>query len=212
MSRMETAPVDGLPGPLPADETKLWQGSPRWQSLAVKAFKIRIVGYYFAALVVWRIAGSMMAGHDFGYALSAGTSGIALGAAAIGLFSLFAWFIARSTTYTITSKRVVITYGVALPKSINLPFRTIDAVDMRRHADGTGDIALRLQEQSRLSYLLLWPHVKAGKQGRNEPVLRCIPAPESAARMLGEGLGQGVSIAPATALRTDADMLQAHAA
>jgi hypothetical protein len=180
--------MDGLPGRLPAGERVLWQAKPDWRSLGRHAFRIRLVAVYFALLVVWRIAGSMSAGHDLRYAVVSAASCILLGSAGILLFCLFAWAIARTTTYTITDKRVVLTYGMALPKSLNLPFQMIEGVALRHNADGTGDIAFRLPAKPRLSYLLLWPHVRAGGQGRAQPVLRCVVAADTAAGLLAQTL------------------------
>ena len=36
-------PIPGLPADLPEGERLLWQGSPAWMSLAVRAFHIRKV-------------------------------------------------------------------------------------------------------------------------------------------------------------------------
>ncbi len=49
-------PRRGLPALLPEGERLLWQGSPRWQSLAVRAYQVRKVIVYFAILVLWRVA------------------------------------------------------------------------------------------------------------------------------------------------------------
>ena len=38
MTEYETEPVRGLPAPLPAGETLLWQGGPAWWPLARSAF------------------------------------------------------------------------------------------------------------------------------------------------------------------------------
>ena len=196
MSRFKGRPMDGLPGRLPAGETVLWQAGPDWRALARQIFKIRVVGVYFAALIVWRIYGSMASGHDLHYALVSALSCVALGAAGVALFCLFAWLIARTTTYTVTQKRVVITYGMALPKSLNLPFGKIDGASLCIAKDGTGNIALKLPAEKRLAYLLLWPHVRSGTQGRAEPVLRCIPNPEAAAQILAAELRQTITSAP----------------
>jgi len=188
MSRFKGKPVGGLPSALPPDEEILWQGAPKWVSLARHAFRIRLIAGYFALLILWRVAGPLVAGHGVLYAATSGLSGLTLAAAGIGLFSFFAWLIARTTTYTITNRRVVITYGMALPKSINLPYARIDAADMKVNADGTGDIALKLPAKTRLSYVLMWPHVRSGAKGRAEPVLRCVASPESAAQILASAL------------------------
>ena len=181
--------MDGLPGRLPDDEHVLWQSGPVVGALlpampSASGWWQCISGCWWDGVCL----GSTMAGHDLRYALVSAASCVVLGTLGIGLFCLFAWLIARSTTYTITEKRVVLTYGMALPKSLNLPFSALEAADMRINADGTGDIALRLPAAKRLSYLLLWPHVRSGAQGRPEPVLRCIPAPQRASEILAEAI------------------------
>jgi hypothetical protein len=193
MSRFKGKPVGGLPSALPPGEEILWQGAPKWSSLARHAFKLRLIAGYFALLILWRVAGPLVAGHGVLFAATSGLSGLTLAAAGIGLFSFFAWLIARTTTYTITNRRVVITYGMALPKSINLPYVRIDAADMKVNADGTGDIALKLPEKTRLSYVLLWPHVRSGAKGRAEPMLRCVAGPEAAARILAGALANTIA-------------------
>jgi hypothetical protein len=207
MSRFKGRPMDGLPGRLPEGEQVLWQAKPDWRSLVRQSFKIRGVAIYFSALVVWRIAGSMSSGHDLRYAIVSAASCILLGAAGVALFCGFAWLIARTSTYTITQKRVVITYGMALPKSLNLPFSQLEAADMCVHGDGTGDVALRIPAGKRLSYLLLWPHVRAGAAGRAQPVLRCIPDPEKAANVLARAIG--MTAMPAAAVQVQGDMVRA---
>jgi hypothetical protein len=188
--------MDGLPGRLPEGEEVLWQSGPSWRALARHAFHIRVVAVYFSLLVGWRVLGSMMSGHDLRYAL--------LGALGIALFCLFAWLIARTTTYTITQKRVVLTYGMALPKSLNLPFSAIESADMKLHPNGTGDIALRLPASKRLSYLLLWPHVRSGAQGRAQPVLRCIPTPKEASEILARAVAMAQPLAAEALVVSDA--------
>ncbi len=207
MSRFKGRPMDGLPGRLPAGEKVLWQSVPSWRALARHAFRIRLVSVYFSLLVIWRIAGSMMSGHDLRYAVVSAASCVILGASGVVLFCFFAWLIARTTTYTITQKRVVLTYGMALPKSLNLPFSQLEAADMCVHGDGTGDVALRIPAGKRLSYLLLWPHVRAGAAGRAQPVLRCIPDPEKAANVLARAIG--MTAMPAAAVQVQGDMVRA---
>ena len=49
----EAAP--GLPEALPAGEKILWQGCPNWAALAVHAFHVRKVSFYFALMMAWQI-------------------------------------------------------------------------------------------------------------------------------------------------------------
>ena len=48
----EAAP--GLPEPLPEGEKILWQGTPDWQALAVHAFHVRKVAFYFGLMLTWQ--------------------------------------------------------------------------------------------------------------------------------------------------------------
>ena len=104
----------------------------------------------------------------------------------------------------LTGKRIVLTYGMALPKSLNLPFSAIEAADLKIYADGTGDIAFRLPAAKRLSYLLLWPHVRPGAQGRAQPVLRCIPAPQAASEILANAVAVAQPLAAEALVVSDA--------
>jgi hypothetical protein len=211
MSRFKGRPASGLPERLPEGETLLWQGAPDWKSLARYAFRVRIIGCYFAALVTWRVGASLLGGHSVSESIGTCVNGTFMGVVSVAMFCVFAMIIARTTTYTITSKRVVITYGAALPKSVNLPFSRLEAADMRVDGRHTGDIVLRLPEKVRLSYLLLWPHVHAGKNGRAEPVLRCIAAPAQVAEILTGAVGRTMvtTVAEPAAAKIG---LQAHAA
>jgi len=200
MSRFKGKPVGGLPGRLPEGEILLWQGAPDWRSLSVRAFRIRWVAAYFGALIIWRAGAAFAAGHGVAAALTAGASSLTLAAVSLSIFAGISWLMSRTTTYSITSKRIVITYGMALPKSVNLPYNRIDAANLALHAEHTGDIALKLPPATTLSYLLLWPHVRAGANGRAEPVLRCITNPGLVSELLVTGLGHSMGAAERAAI------------
>ncbi|MDX2264185.1 MAG: photosynthetic complex putative assembly protein PuhB [Hyphomicrobiales bacterium] len=171
----------GLPGPLPAGETLLWQGAPAWRSLARRAFLARAVAIYFALLAGLRLFGGALYGESPTEALAAAGSLAAWGAAGVGVLCLMAFAIGRTTVYTITSRRVVLRIGVALPKTVNLPFAVIAEAALKTYPDGTGDIPLTLSE-GRAPYLHLWPHAKPWRFSSPEPMLRCTP---DAARVAG---------------------------
>ena len=46
----EAAP--GLPEPLPRGERLLWQGRPDWRQLALHAFHVRKLAFYFAFMLL----------------------------------------------------------------------------------------------------------------------------------------------------------------
>lgn len=186
----------GLPEPLPAGERMLWQGSPSWRLLARHAFHLRKLGLYFVALLAWAAA-VPFAGRWFELA-SAETSGPAaralpllvwyalLALVGLGLVALIARLAAQAAVYTITDKRVVMRVGIVLTVTYNLPFKRIEAAELRPLADGHGDIALRLEPQTRIGWLQLWPHARPWEVRRTQPMLRCLPDAERVAALLAD--------------------------
>lgn len=190
-------PVRGLPEAPPEGEHILWQGAPEPISLARHALATDWVAGYFVALAAWRggVVGSaegVLAG------LSAASWYLALGAAAVLVLGAMAWAMARGTVYTLTSRRIVMRIGAALQITLNLPYRWMRSADLRVYRDGTGSIELALEGPTRLSYLVMWPHVKPWTQGRGRPALRCIAEPRVVAEILARAAAAHVAeVAPA---------------
>ena len=180
--------IPGLPGALPQGEELLWQGSPDWWSLSRYGFRIRGVAIYFALLAGLSAAFSLADGAGFGESLLGALWLLALGAVAIGLFCVYAKLVARSSIYTITSRRIVMHVGVALPMSINFPFKAIESAALRRHTDGSGDIPVALGGGNKAAYMMVWPHARPWRLSRVEPMLRCIPEAEKVAKILADAL------------------------
>jgi hypothetical protein len=190
MSRFKGRPMDGLPGRLPQGEAVLWQGKPNALALARRVLRTRVLMGYFAVLIAWHLSAALGT-QSLGAALRGCAGGLGLGAAALALFYGFAFLVARSTTYTITARRVVITFGMALPKSLNIPFSKLSAADVTLRGE-SGDIVLTT-EGKRMSYVLLWPHVTAGRAGTVQPTLRCIADAPAAASILGRAVSPSVA-------------------
>ena len=125
-------PVPGLPEYLPDGEKILWQGKPATLAFAIRALHVRKVAIYFALLLIWRILeqGSTSGHLPF----------VVLSLAGVGMLSLLAWLMVRSTLYTITNRRLVLRFGIAMPISINLPFGRIESVDIHRNSSGATDV------------------------------------------------------------------------
>ena len=177
-------PQRGLPAPLPAEERVLWQGSPAASSLARQAFRIRGVALYFGLLMGWRLYGMEGPLTDLGAAWTAIAPPLLMGVLVLTVLGGLAWLNARETVYTVTNRRVVMRFGVALPMTVNLPLSQVESADIRQHADGSGDISLTLLPGTRVSYLVFWPHVRAWRFNRVRPTLRAIPKPEYVADCL----------------------------
>lgn len=181
-------PVRGLPQMLPHGERMLWQGAPRWQDLAVHAFHARKVIWYFAGLAAISTAVRISDGESITLALRPFGWLIPMGLIAATLLAVLAWLSARTTVYTITTRRVVMRIGMALPVTINLPFRQIDGASLRLFGNGSGDIPLRVTPQERLAYLLLWPHARPFHFRQPQPCLRAIPNADNVAAQLAASL------------------------
>jgi hypothetical protein len=197
----ETEPVRGLPDHLPDGEAILWQGAPQWGVLARRLFHVRKIALVYAVLLAWFVYGDIAEGRAADDIIR--SSLWATGAAAVGIAILsgLAWLIARSTIYTITSRRVVMRFGVAFPITFNIPFRRIRSAGLRQFSDGTGNIPLRLSDDDRLAYLVLWPHARPWRFSNAEPMLRGLPDAGHVAGILAGALaadmGTRAPVAPA---------------
>ena len=176
-----------LPSDIPPGERVLWHGRPEWVSLARRAFRADFIAAYFAAMTIFNyVSVGFEAGVRDG-AISAGKTLLA-GFAAIALLALLAWLSSRTTLYILTTRRLVMKVGIALPIFFNLPFSQIGSASLRLFPDGTGDIPVALGEGQRIAYLHLWPHARPFHISRPEPALRCVPRAADVAEALGRAL------------------------
>ena len=181
MTEYEDEPVEGLPDYLPEGETMVWQGRPTVAAMGRRIFFIPHLALYFGLLI---------AGHSV-YRLMEGVSGVQVmgtfvwqAGLATTVLVLLAWLArsyAASVVYTLTSERLVIRSGVALPMMVNIPIEQITAADMRVYRDGTGDIVLTPVADRKLHWVLLWPNVSAWYSRPIRPLLRGLAEPHRAA-------------------------------
>ncbi len=178
-----------LPEQLPADEQVHWIGRPDWKSLARCVFHIRAIALYFIALALWRASDGYAAG-GAAEAMFAATTLLPAALAAIGILAFLAWLTARSTVYGITSKRLMMKVGVAVPITLNLPFAQIESAALRSYRDGSGDIPILPRGGVRLGYAILWPHARPWHVRRPQPMLRAVPDADQVARLLGRVIAE----------------------
>ena len=186
-------PIRGLPEHLPPGERILWQGEPHWPSLARRAFHTRKVAIYFGILAVWQGLSSWSDGDTLANAGINMLWMLALALAAIGILTLLAWLYSRSSVFTITDKRLVMRFGIALPMSLNIPFKLIESANLKTFADGCGDIPVRLIGKNRIALLILWPFARPWRATKPEPMLRSIPESENVARILAHALASNAN-------------------
>lgn len=195
----EHEPVRGLPDTLPPDETLIWRGEPDFRIMARRVFHLRTISLYVALLLAAHMGLQWYGGGDFVGVLLGSSWMIALGLAAIGIVALLAWAYTRTTVYTLTDKRLVLRFGVAIPMMVNLPLAIVGAADLRRYSDGSGDITLTLSQKKKLSYTLLWPNIKPSQFRPVVPAMRCLANVDEAAAALASVVGEApADAAPAT--------------
>ena len=177
--------LPGLPERPPQGELILWQGRPDAWALARDAYKLRWFAAYFAVIVLWR-GGAAFADGGLSLALAMGLPYLILGLLGLGIIYGLAWVQARTTTYTLTTARVVLRIGAALPVTFNIPFAQVGAASLDLRRDGTGTIALDTLGETRISVLVAWPHIRPGHWAKTQPALRSVPDAGRVARMLAE--------------------------
>lgn len=184
MNEYSHEPIPGLPGDLPEGEQVLWQASPSWDAMAKRVFQVYTAGLYFSALIAGHLIYRIMDGAPF--SMLTGTlawqGGLAI--TVVGMLALMAKLYASSTLYTITSRRLIIRSGVALPMIVNLPLTKVESAGLRRLRDGTGDISFLPADGTKVFWLMLWPHVRPFQFKRVQPLLRGIEDPDVVARLL----------------------------
>jgi hypothetical protein len=188
MSNVHVLPIRGLPAPPPAGERIVWQGSPAWRSLALRAFHVRKVAIYFAAIGFLSFCFGLWQGKAPVDAIGSIKWLVGLGAVSVALLAFVAWMTARTTIYTVTTKRVAIRFGIALPMTVNVPYKAVGSAALAVYPDGTGDIPLALATSDRIAYLVLWPHARPWKLSKPQPMLRCVPEAKRVATLIGHAL------------------------
>ncbi len=185
-------PVPGLPERPPEGEQILWQGRPNWWALTRDSLNLYWVMGYFVLLFAWRFI-TLMDQVTLQSAFAASFPFVVLGLIVSALLLIIGYVQARATMYTITNKRVAMRIGAALTVTLNLPFTRIANADLDLRRDGTGTITLDLLGDTKLSYLVCWPHVRPWRLKRTQPALRCIPDAQNIAGLLAEAAEARVS-------------------
>ena len=188
MSQFDFEPIRGLPGDLPPGEVLLWQGAPHPVRLAFAAFHVRAVAAYFAVILAWRVAAGAAGGESVAKALGSALSVTPLAVIALALLAFFGWLNSRTTVYTITNRRVVMRFGAAFTKAINIPFGIIEGASLKAYADGSGDVALKLKAPNKIAFLQLWPHVRPWRLASPEPTLRALADARGTVALLAEAM------------------------
>ena len=189
MNEHEFEPIKGLPSDLPEGEYVVWQGAPKWQSLAVRAFHVRKIAIYFFVLVCLSLFGE----GSFLGALPSIKMLLLVASIALVLLACLAFFFSYTTVYTVTNRRIVLRIGIAVQMMINIPWEKVDSVGINEFSNGTGDILIETNSTERMSYIILWPHVRPWHFRRAQPLLRSLPDASKAGAHISAMLKQHLS-------------------
>jgi hypothetical protein len=176
--------IEGIREDLPVGERVLWQGAPSWGSMARHAFHVRKIALYFALIAGATAFSSWTEGQSVRSALVPA----ALGTVACLLLALGAFLSSRTTIYAITTRRVFLRVGIALPIDINLPLQRIATAGLATYSDGSGDLPLTLEAGAHLAYVHLWPHARPWRLKHPEPMMRSVADAQHVAQILSEAL------------------------
>lgn len=188
MTEYESEPIPGLPEKLPAGEKILWQDSPTWHCFAKHVFHVNKVSIYFTVLVLIHMFSNVYANQSLFSAIQGALWFVVLAFVTIGLLLVFAYLFSKSTIYTVTNHRLVLRFGVAIQIMINLPWDKVDQADLKLFKDASGDITLTLLNSEKMSYLVMWPHVKPWRFSKVKPMLRNVPNAIKVAEIIANAL------------------------
>ena len=181
-------PIPGLPQRPPAGERILWQGSPDWRATAMRTFHVGWVAVYFAALLAWGVVDAMMDGAGALAAVASLAYLLPITLILVAVLGIVSRVVARTTIYTITTQRVVMRFGIALPMAVNFPFRLVAGAAIKAWPDGTGNIPLQLRQGARVGYVVMWPHVRPWHLANPQPMLRGVADVHKVAAILARAL------------------------
>jgi Bacterial PH domain len=188
--------VTGVPDVLPPGERIMWQGKPSGRALLRHVFHADIIVAYFIVVVSARLIAGLHDGLPAAELLGTVTALLLAATLALIIVSLLAWQATRTTVYTLTTRRLILRYGMALPLTLNIPLSRITTARVATRKNGTGDIAVTPEAGTRLAYAMLWPHARPWRVFNPEPALRCLPDAVQVATVLHEALA---ATAPAKA-------------
>jgi hypothetical protein len=196
MSLLGGERIEGIDAPLPPGEHVRWQGRPSLWPLARRAFHVRAILLYFGALAVLRAALAISDGRPAAEVAAGATALLLMGLIAAGLALLLAWLSVRTTIFAITDRRIVLRSGIVINGTVSIPFRIVDRIDTRHHADGSGDVAIAIAGSDRIPYLSLWPYARPWRVNHPEPMFRAVTDFDVLTATLGEALKGFAAPAP----------------
>ncbi len=173
---------DGEVSRLPAGERVLWSGAPDQRALARYLLRERWVLGFVAFSFAIGAADAWQHPTDSGPRLiGVGILSLVLALVAVVSIRLFAWRLAKTSSYVITDKRVFFNIGIVLRADANVPYSIVEGVDLLRRPDGSADLMVTLGGTQEIPWLLLFPHMSWRGSRRGRPTFRGLRQPDAAA-------------------------------
>jgi hypothetical protein len=180
---------DGEVSRLPAGERVLWSGAPDQRALARFLLRERWLLAFVAFSFSIGAAEALQHTDGTGPRLvGVATLSAIMALIAIVSVRVLAWQIARSSKYVITDRRLYFNIGIVMRADANVPFSSVEDVDLRRRSDGSADLIITLTGEQEIPWLLLFPHMvwRGGKRGR--PTFRSLRDADVASEQLVSAL------------------------
>ena len=173
---------DGEVSRLPAGERVLWTGAPDQRSLARYFLRERWL-LAFVALSFSLGAAEALQHADGAIPRLIGVATLSAVMALIAIVSIrvLAWQMAKTSKYVITDRRMFFNIGIVLRADANIPYSSIETVDLQRRADGSADLMVTLTDEQEIPWLLLFPHMTWRGSRRGRPTFRALRNPQAAA-------------------------------
>lgn len=172
-ARLETDIRNG--NALAPGESVVWRGQPSWRRIGRDALHLRAAAAYFALLFALDAYQAWMKGLPVDQAVHDSVPLAVITGLALAILTGIAFLIGRTTRYTVTDRRLILQYGIAMPATLAIPLSQIAGTAVAANADGTADIVVSLKPGNRMPYLKLWPHARPWHLAAPEPMLRGVP-------------------------------------
>lgn len=173
---------DGEVSRLPEGERVLWTGAPDQRALARWFLRERWIMLF--VLISFAIGAADALQHTDGAVprlLGVATLSAVLALVAIVSVRVLAWQLARSSQYVLTDRRVYFNIGIVMRADANIPYSSVETIDLRRRSDGSADLMITLSDAQEIPWLLLFPHMTWRGHKRGRPTFRALRTPQPAA-------------------------------
>ncbi len=185
-------------------EELVWRGGASTRGVIRDVFHLRAIAAYLVVLLAFDAYQAWSKHMPLAKAVHDSVPLVIVSGLALGIVAALAVATARTLRYTITDRRVILHFGVALPAALSLPYSQVVTCAVAVRRDHTGDIALVLKGGNRMPILKLWPLARAWHIAEPQPMLRAVPHAAVVSGLLARALQAAHHERRAAAVELDA--------